>query len=426
MKIEKLAPELVSTEKEEFIPRKKGFSALNWLRFLLAVYIVLFHTLKNYASLDHTWSEAVLGLGNMATSVFFVLSGFLLTYAYVVQKNGRPVDRRNFMIARFSNLYPLHIAGLLLSLLPIAIVIASKGGVSVPMEVSGTAKRMLSHGELLAGLIMNILLLNAWNPFYMSFNYPSWSLSALGCYYLLFPAIAPKIYRMKNTLLALVALGMVFSIPGLVADLLGLTDVVTDGLLHRNPIVRFPLFLAGMVLCVHFSHSKALGGTRQIVVMGGIVLATVIAGVWLQHEENRMHLIKNGMYYPAALATIWLCVCMRPTHNASIRHWGERLGAASLPIFLLHGPTFQLFQPFEQLVMGALHSPDWRISSIIAAGRDVERSVGFFLVYLVGLILLCIFVQERLVAPLQVKIRNRWGTRKPAPAVTGDSRNGTN
>lgn len=426
MKIDKLAPELVSTEKEEFIPRKKGFSALNWLRFLLALYIVLFHTLKNYGSLKGTWLAAALGLGNMATSVFFVLSGFLLTYAYVVQKNGRPVDLRNFMIARFSNLYPLHIAGLLLSLLPVAIIVASKGGITVPTEVSGTATRMLGHGELLAGLITHVLLLNAWNPFYMSFNYPSWSLSALGCYYLLFPMLAPKIYRMKHTLLALVALGIVFSIPGLVADLLGRTDVVTEGLLHRNPIVRFPLFVAGMVLCVHFSHSKTLGGARQVAIMGAVVLVTVVAGVWLQHEQNRMHLIRNGLYFPAALAAIWLCVCMKPTHNPTIRHWGERLGAASLPIFLLHGPTFQLLQPFEQLVMGAIHSPDWRLSSIIAAGRNVERSFVFFFIYLTGLLLLCIYVQERLVAPLQVKIRNRWGTRKPAPPVVADSRNGTN
>ncbi|WUR14082.1 acyltransferase [[Empedobacter] haloabium] len=425
MKIEKIEPGAGLPSSETAAPRKKSFSALNWLRFLAALYIVLFHTLKIYPSIQHTWFKAALSLGNMATSVFFVLSGFLLTYAYVVQKNGRKVDRRSFMIARFSSLYPLHIAGLLLSLIPISLMLVTKGGVTVPTEVSGTAVRMLGHGEFIAGLLMNILLLNAWNPFYMSFNYPSWSLSALGCYYLLFPVIAPKIYRMKNPIMGLVVLAVLFAIPGAVADLLGRTDVFTDGLLHRNPIVRFPLFVAGIMLCVHYSRSTVMGTPRQVALLGAVVLATVVFGIWLQYHEVHLHLIKNGMYYPASLAVIWLCVCLRPTQNARVRYWGERLGAASLPIFLLHGPTFQMFLPVEKVVMGIVNSPDWRVSSIIAAGRDVEPSVAFFWVYLIGLIVLCVYVQERLVAPLQVWIRNRFAARKAPEPVVAESRSGT-
>lgn len=425
MKIEKIEPEASSLAGATAAPQKKSFSALNWLRFLAALYIVLFHTLKIYPSIQHTWFKASLSLGNLATSVFFVLSGFLLTYAYVVQKNGRQVDRRAFLLARFSNLYPLHIAGLLLSLIPITLMIVSKGGVAVPTEVSGNATRVLGHGEFVAGLIMNVLLLNAWNPFYMSFNYPSWSLSALGCYYLLFPVIAPKIYRMKSPLIGLVILAVLFALPGAVADLLQRTDVFTDGLLHRNPIVRFPLFVAGMMLCVHYSRTTRMGSPGQVFVLGAVVLATVVFGIWLQYHETHLHLIKNGMYYPASLAVIWLCVCLKPTQNARVRYWGERLGAASLPLFLLHGPLFQMFLPLEKVLMGIVNSPDWRVSSIVAAGREVEPSVAFFSVYLIGLILLCIYVQERLVAPLQVWIRNRYGARKAPAAAAEERRSGT-
>lgn len=425
MNIKKVESAAASPGSDASAPRKKNFATLNWLRFLAALYIVLFHTLKIYPTLQGTWLKATLSLGNMATSVFFVLSGFLLTYAYVVQKNGRKVERRNFMLARFSTLYPLHIAGLLLSLLPIGLAFATKGGVTVPTELSGAGERILSHGEFLAGLLMNVLLLNAWNPFYMSFNYPSWSLSALGCYYLLFPAIAPKIYRMKDPIVGLVVLGILFAIPGAVADYLGRTDIFTDGLLHRNPIVRFPLFLAGMVLCVHYARTGETQSTRPILALGAVVLATTVFGIYLHYHEHHLHLIRNGMYYPASLAVIWLCVCAKPSENPRFRYWGDRLGAASLPLFLLHGPLFQIFMTVEKIIMGAVYSPTWRVSSIIAAGRDVEPSVLFYWLYLGGLLLLCVYVQERLVAPLQVWIRNRYGAAKAPASVVAESRSGT-
>lgn len=414
-----------ATQQDATATRRKGFPLLNWLRFLAALYIVLFHTLKIYPALQGTWLKAALSLGNMATSVFFVLSGFLLTYAYVVQKNGRNVDRRNFMLARFSTLYPLHIAGLLLSLLPIALAIATKGGVTVPTEVHGTGERVLGHGEFIAGLFMNLLLLNAWNPFYMSFNYPSWSLSALGCYYLLFPAIAPKVYRMKAPIIGLVIVGVLFAIPGILADFLGRTDVFTDGLLHRNPIVRFPLFLAGMMLCVYYARSGDKASTQPIAALFAVVLITTAAGIYLHYHEFHLHMIRNGMYYPASLAVIWLCVCAKPSENARFRYWGERLGAASLPLFLLHGPLFQIFMTVEKIVIGAMLSPTWRLSSIVAKGRDVEPSVALYWLYLAGLLLLCIYVQERYVAPLQVWIRNRYGNAKALPPIVAESRNGT-
>lgn len=402
--------------------KEKGFWALNWLRFILAIYIVLFHTLKNYGAIQHTWFEATLGLGNMATSGFFVLSGFLLTYAYVVQKNGRALDKRNFWIARFSTLYPLHIAGLLLALLPMTYTIVVRGGIDVPVDVEGTVTRTLGHLELLLAFVMNATLTNAWNPYYLSFNYPSWSLSALGCYYLLFPFIALKIYRMKRPVTALVVLGLLFLLPGAVADFFHMTDVVTDGVLHHNPIVRLPLFIAGMVLCVLFARSTVLGSRRQVVLLTTVLLATAAVGVDLQFAESRLHLIRNGLYYPASLAIIWLCACVPQTDNRMIKYWGARLGAASLPLFLLHGPLFPLFRAFEKFVKAVVYSPELSFRAIVATGRTIEQTTTFYLVYLVALVVVCVLVQERLVAPLQVKIRNYMSHRQTAALVAKNSR----
>ncbi|QBI03035.1 acyltransferase family protein [Pseudoduganella albidiflava] len=405
--------------------KEKGFWALNWLRYLLAIYIVLYHTLMGYGQIKGTWFQASLEIGNLATSVFFVLSGFLLTYAYVIVKSGREVNRRNFWVARFSTLYPLHLTGLLLSLLPFAQTMIGRGGIVVPLDLDGTATRMLGHGELIFGFLATATLMNAWNPLYILFNGPSWSLSALACFYLVFPFVAPGIYRINKPARMLIVLGVIFLLPGAIADLLHLTDIITDGVLHRNPIIRLPLFLAGMVLCVLHSRANVVGSPAQNAAGVIVVLATVAIAVTLQFMDSRLHVIKNGLYYPACLAIIWLCVSIKYKPSETIQYWGTRLGAASLPVFLLHMPFFPVFRAAEKFIKSLFYTPDWSISSIVATGRTIDQSVACYPLYLILLTILCVLVQERFVVPLQAKIRNAMSKRDRLEPVRETSKTGT-
>lgn len=397
--------------------KEKSFWALNWLRFVLAIYLVFFHTLLvYYRPIQDTWFASALGLGNLATSVFFVLSGFLLTHAYVVMKNGRDINKRNFLIARFSTLYPLHVVGLLLAIGPIAVTLFSRGGIPVAVAPFSSATRVLEQWEVLLALGMSLTLTNAWNPLYQVFNGPSWSLSALGFYYLLFPAIALKAYRMKSPRTALVVLGILFLIPGVTADLLHRSDLVTQGLLSTNPIIRLPLFVAGIVLSVMFARSTTSGTPKQWFLGGSLIVATVVLATILRHHDIRMHFMRNGLYYPASLAIIWLCACARPTRHERLRYWGDRLGAAALPLFLLHIPIFALFRKAEQ-VFTALPSAPGGVGSVMAAARDAEQSLLFYPLYLVVLVAICIVVQERFVTRLQKGIRNRFSDRGNAASA---------
>lgn len=387
---------------------------MNWLRFVLALYLVLYHTLRvNYPAIEGSWFKAALSLGNMATSIFFMLSGFLLMHAYVVLKNGRHIDKGNFLVARFSTLYPLHIAGLLLSIGPVAITFFVSGGVTVNLDGVGSAVRTAEKWEVMLALFMTIMLLNAWNPFYLIFNGPSWSLSALGFYYLLFPAIASKIYRMKALKGALVLCGILFFLPGALADIFHRTDLLTQGVLHRNPIIRLPLFIAGMVMCVLFAQGTKSVSTRQWAGCCMLIIGTVAAAAMLKFHEISAHMIKNGMFFPASLAVIWLCACVKQTQNSSIRYWGDRLGAASLPLFLLHIPIFVLFRKAEQILM-VLPSTSGGLSTALHAARQADQSIVFYPLYVILLVTLCILVQERFVVPMQKAIRNRFSNRGAA------------
>ncbi|MBB5504281.1 hypothetical protein [Paraburkholderia atlantica] len=55
----------------------------------------------------------------------------------------------------------------------------------------------MSGVEVAANAVLQLLLLQAWNPFYLSFNISSWSLSTLFFFYLLFPALAPRLLSMR-------------------------------------------------------------------------------------------------------------------------------------------------------------------------------------------------------------------------------------
>ncbi|MBB3222337.1 acyltransferase family protein [Pseudoduganella umbonata] len=388
---------------------EKKFWALNWLRFLLALYLVFFHTFRNnYSEITGSWIEAFLGLGNMATSVFFVLSGFLLTHAYVTRKNGAPVDKRNFFISRFATLYPLHLVGLLVAAIPVCAAVYSNGGVKVPIDAFGTAERMLGKLELLVALGTNLFLMNAWNPYYLSFNFASWSLSALAFYYLLFPAAARHIYKLKSPIVALLVLGLLFTIPGIIADLMERKDLLTEGLLHRNPIIRLPLFLAGMVLCVMLAR-ESLDSAKLRAALMAVFLITFVIGVSAQFAERKFHVVQNGLYLPASIAIVWWCVYAKQA-GPVVQHWGDRLGAASLPLFLLHAPLHAIFVKVEKFVVGLGSVSSWNLHAIIEAGRNVEPTMAFYPVYLAILLVICVVLQERFVVPLQKIIRKSFGT----------------
>jgi peptidoglycan/LPS O-acetylase OafA/YrhL len=221
--------------------------------------------------------------------------------------------------------------------------------------------------------------------------------------------MAPKLYRIKSPALGLVVLGVFFCLPGIVADLLHRTDLFTDGLLHHNPLIRLPLFLSGMVLCMLFARAPKLKPQPlQLALLGVIVVVTVLGAVYLRIKGLQdYHFIKNGMYLPAALALVWLCASVPQSVGSKVKYWGARLGGASLPMFFLHVPLFQLFSKVEKLAAGYINATTstTSLSSVIAAGQDVQQALIVYPLYLAPLVITCVVLQERFVVPMQARIR---------------------
>lgn len=72
--------------------KNEHFTTLEWFRFILSLYIVIFHTF-NYSTAP-TWIREVFETGFFATSSFFVLSGFILAHVYLRNKGTPNVSMR--------------------------------------------------------------------------------------------------------------------------------------------------------------------------------------------------------------------------------------------------------------------------------------------------------------------------------------------
>ncbi len=125
------------------------FDALDSIRGLAALVVVLFHLHYGFP-------------GYLAVDLFFILSGFVLSYRYFNPHNQGDISLTDFTVARLSRLYPLHLFTLMAVLL---FYLAT----DFPDKGDGNLYTFLQHVFLLQNTGMS--------TWWVSWNQPSWSIS---------------------------------------------------------------------------------------------------------------------------------------------------------------------------------------------------------------------------------------------------------
>ncbi|EMH4721031.1 acyltransferase [Pseudomonas aeruginosa] len=413
---------------------KERFIGLEWLRFLLGLYVVVYHTLHTYPKEQKfPGLDELTSLGFFATSTFFVLSGFLLAHVYA--RSGRLRESaRSFWTKRLSNLYPLHLFSLLLSIL----VLLALSHLGIGPELDKATPRFviydtnevlgrthpelflhwMSNTELFVNSILQILLLQAWNPYYLTFNAPLWSLSTLMFFYLAFPFVAPRLMRSRHKWKVLALVWLVYLIPPALVVASESYGIPWTGLLHRNPLLRLPEFLGGILAYGLFRGYRDRGmvpGRGLLAALVALVVAAFLVADYLftQGAKHWYFLLHNGLLLPAQLLLVCLCALPADPKSAFVRHWSPRLGAASLSLFALHVPMFTLFSRSERLIaVPGRCLDDWRACTEAAAA--LPSSLLYYPLFLVLLAAFCVLFQERGVVPVR-----KWLVRRlmPAPAL---------
>jgi peptidoglycan/LPS O-acetylase OafA/YrhL len=169
---------------------------LDALRIVAAAAVVVLHYME-YAK-DNAVAHFVfthVQHFNLFVDLFFVISGFVIAKQYL-ERVGGPDDIKRFLWRRIARIYPLH-------LLTLAFYLA----------IAAVLQLGLARGENparypLSDLPAQLLMLHALIGERLTFNFPSWSLSAEMFCYLLFPFLAAAAARWRSSVLIIVVIAV--------------------------------------------------------------------------------------------------------------------------------------------------------------------------------------------------------------------------
>ncbi|HLJ52476.1 MAG TPA: acyltransferase [Rhizomicrobium sp.] len=227
--------------------------ALAGARAIPPLILVLYHYCEGHHYRNFKPFDLLVGHGYLWVEFFFALSGFILTYVYGARALEFLQARtyRDFLTARLSRLYPLHLAMLLYILAMVIILNAiaqATGTVSIYEEQYHPVVTWPTF-------VANLFLVQAWNIFpYLSWNGASWFVSVEFLLCLLFP-----IYMVLTRGGWLSAIGLIAAgVAGLA--ILSFTGKHGLDITFHNGIFRgMSAFAVGVGLCLLYRQTKQLG-----------------------------------------------------------------------------------------------------------------------------------------------------------------------
>lgn len=228
-----VAAPAIPTAKSAESTAPARLDALTGIRFFAALHVVFFHiNCSAWADLPPV-INALRGHGYAAVALFYVLSGFILTYTRV-RSDGSIGDARRFWFARFARIWPVYLLAL---------------------AWSAYQRISLQGLDNISSLIASTALLQAWwPPLVFSWNTPGWSISVEAFFYIALPFLAFPLARLQRQW-HLIAAILALSAWGVASTLFcwhnGLdTRVVSfdnwSNFAAFNPLLRLPEFVIGM------------------------------------------------------------------------------------------------------------------------------------------------------------------------------------
>lgn len=148
----------------------RDIPGLTGLRGYAALMVCLHHYMYRQSG---TWIADISQKGDWGVIVFFVLSGFIMSYVYQdwFIDNLKTGEYTRFLRLRIARIYPLHILCLILW---------------ASLELVGRIQP--DFNDTFSTFILNVFLLHAWGfTSTISWNQPSWSISSEFFCYLIFP-----------------------------------------------------------------------------------------------------------------------------------------------------------------------------------------------------------------------------------------------
>ena len=293
---------------------RASLDSLTGVRFFAAAAVVLFHFRSHVVALfpaARPW-EPVAGVGDSGVDLFFILSGFIISYTYADRfRVWSARAYREFLMLRLARMYPVH----LVILLGLGLAVVA-------------ARTVLGQGGVLSesdggNFLQNLLLVSAWrgDDDYLSWNYPAWSISAEWFAYLLFPLVVAGTAWIRTSWQAVPAACVVLGV------YLAATDAGSAGGALPRVVCEF---VAGTLLAKAFTHMRdrrLWDVLATAAALTGLALALWAGGgaqtVALVHVFAALVLFLSRARGPFAAVLAWAPLVL--------------LGEASYSLYMTHG-----------------------------------------------------------------------------------------
>lgn len=330
----RMSTSAAATATDAMSPGKSHFILLDGLRGVAALMVVLFHLFEPYAHGDP--QAQIINHGYLAVDFFFLLSGFVIAYAY--DDRWERMGLGEFFKRRLVRLQPMVVLGGVIG----ALLFAWQASSVFPKVANASAAQVI--GVMMLGFAMIPLPKSAdirgWDEIY-PLNGPQWSLFYEYVANILYAAGLRKLSnRAMSVFVAACACALIYlAVFGPRGDLIGGWALDASGVQIGLTRVLFPFF-AGVLM-------MRLGARIRVRHAFLVSSALLVVAVSLPRLGGLDRLWLNGLYEVACVILLFpLIVAIAAGDNAdngvSVRI-ARFFGDLSFPLYITHFPLIYIY-----------------------------------------------------------------------------------
>ena len=345
-----------ATSTEATAPAKNHYVILDGLRGVASLMVVVFHLFEAYSG--GSPQKQIINHGYLAVDFFFLLSGFVIAYAYDDRWAG--MSQWEFYKRRLVRLQPMIIMGGLIG----AALVGFQHFSIFPKLDAVTAWQIV--GVMLLGFVMIPLTPSAeirgWGEIY-PLNGPAWSLFYEYVGNILYAVGVRKLSnRALGVVVALAALALVHLLVfGPRGDVIGGWALDANGIRIGLTRVLFPFF-AGVLL-------MRLGKRIRVSNAFGLCSLLLIVALALPRFGGTERLWVNGLYEAMCVIVLFPLIVIIGAGEKSVDGVSVRtarfFGDLSYPLYITHYPLIYIYT-------------GWVVDKKVPAAQGALVAVGVF------------------------------------------------
>lgn len=311
-----------------FADTKWHYAILDGLRGVAALMVVAFHLFEAHAA---SRFEQIINHGYLAVDFFFVLSGFVIGYAY--DDRWRSMSTMEFFKRRLIRLHPMIVVAMVLG----ALMFYAQAGTVFP-KVQDTPLWLMVVVMAIGMTLIPVgaaLDIRGWGEMH-PLNGPAWSLFYEYVANILYALFVRKFSKAMLASCVFVAACVLvhYCVTGPNGDVIGGWSIEPAQMRIGLTRLLYPFF-AGLLL----SRVVTVGRYKHAFLLSGAIIVVALA---LPRVGGSTDLWKNGLYDALCIVIIFPLVVYIGASGEVGTRLGARvcgfLGAISYPVYIIHYP----------------------------------------------------------------------------------------